>query len=157
MADKNRAKQKAKEIIKKYGIEEPIVEVFDIAKREGLQIKFVEMTDDLVDVAGFLNDKVIYVNELDPPYRQTFTVAHELGHYLLHNPNESDVLYRYQKFNGASQIEREANYFAACLLVPKKMLNKVMKEYNLDKGDEYYLSRLFGVSKEMMRYRLKEV
>lgn len=49
------------------------------------------------DVAGaFIRDKKeIYLDETDPHTRKMFTLAHELGHYFLHN-NAEDIMFREQ-------------------------------------------------------------
>ena len=62
-----KAKKTAEEILQKHNINKPIVNVFEIAKNEGLKIKFVEMTGRLEDVAGFYDDqsKTIFVNNAD--------------------------------------------------------------------------------------------
>lgn len=151
--------KKASEILVKYNIEKPVVNIFQIAESEGVNLNFVKMPETLSNVAGFfdVDSKSIYVNDNDPPNRQTFTVAHELGHYILnHEKNKFGVLYRMQKFNGEnSATEQEANIFAANILVPKGMLFEAMSKYNLNTKDDELLASLFGVSKEMMGYRLK--
>lgn len=54
-----------------------------------------------------------------------FTAAHEIGHFLMH-PGE--VMHRdlpldgSKRFNHRDEIEKEADYFAACFLVPEKLL-----------------------------------
>jgi IrrE N-terminal-like domain len=57
---------------------------------------------------------------------QRFTAAHELGHYVLHPRIGYDVEHRdrpiYGMAGGRSQHEADADYFAACLLVPRKAL-----------------------------------
>lgn len=152
--------KKAEEVLKKYNITEPIVNVFEIAENENLKIKFVDMPDGFNEVAGFMgkDGRTIYVNDADPVNRQTFTIAHELGHYFLqHQPDERGVLYRWSKFNGKTPVEQEANCFAGNLLVPKKMLKEQMKRYGLDENSLTILADLFGVSKEVIKYRLLKI
>lgn len=150
---------KANELLKKYSIEKPVVNIFKIADNEGIRLHFVKMPGKALSVAGFLDieNKTMYINDDDPPNRQTFTVAHELGHYILkHEKDKFGVLYRMQKFNGEnSVVEQEANFFAANILVPKYMLLDAMNKYDLNEKDDELLAPLFGVSKEMMGYRLK--
>jgi Zn-dependent peptidase ImmA (M78 family) len=122
---------------------------------------FVPMTGRLADTAGFLDpvSKAIYVNEADPPTRQLFTVAHELGHYLLrHKPEQLTVLTRSAVFDGASlPIERDANTFAAEFLMPEEMVRDAMRQYGLGEKQPNTLAALFGVSAEAMRYRLRNL
>ncbi len=86
----------------------------------------------------------INVNMLEPSYRQRFTLAHELGHLLL--GHEGGYLYRTSdttKYPSAiSQVyEREANRFAAELLMPEFLMNyfldKVFEEKNMSMDGEY--------------------
>lgn len=73
--------------------------------------------------AGEIGWGIIYNNALASPGRINFTLAHELGHYLLHRidyPNgircgEQDFL-RWDSEYG--QLEHQANVFAATLLMP---------------------------------------
>jgi Zn-dependent peptidase ImmA (M78 family) len=154
------AKQKARELLDKHFITEPTVNVFDITKKEGLKLNFVEMPEKLRGVAGFLDieEKQIYLNKNDSPTRIRFTTAHELGHYILqHEKGDLDVLMRNSKYDG-NPIEQEANYFAANLLAPKDMLVNMMKRFKLKKKEEFdveLLAKMFGVSKDFMKYRLE--
>lgn len=151
--------KKVSDLLDKYQIDKPVVNVFEIAEDEGINLKFVKMPEALKDVAGFFDaeSKSIFINNEDSPNRQVFTVAHELGHYILgHNTGQYGVLYRRQILS-IEQVpaEKEANYFAANLLVPKQMLKDIMEKYNLTKKDDEILASLFGVSREMMGYRIK--
>lgn len=75
------------------------------------------------------------------PYEvQRFTAAHEIGHFILH-PNIGDrTLHREMAVGSVSHyrshIEREADYFAACLLMPR---NAVIKQFELRFGDKHPL------------------
>ncbi len=56
--------------------------------------------------------------------RRNYTIAHELGHYALHHPlHGGSLLCGTSSINEEGRlgngIEKEANYFAACLLMPK--------------------------------------
>lgn len=71
----------------------------------------------------------INVDRLKNPYseRARFTFAHELGHYFIdeHRNSLKQGLSPHGSFTGfVSEIytEREADYFAACLLLPEKRL-----------------------------------
>ena len=151
--------EKAISLLKEYGIEKPFVDVAYVAARKGLQIKIVKMPEKYKDVAGFLDveSKTIYVNNEDPANRQTFTIAHELGHFVLkHDPGQVGVLLRLPvPGDQKTAIEKEADVFAANLLVPKKMLLQTMKEYDLTSDQVDILARIFAVSRMTMMYRFK--
>jgi Zn-dependent peptidase ImmA (M78 family) len=138
---------------------EPPVPIVAIARNYELLVKEVDLGTFGARVAGFIDplQKIIYVNEKDKPNRQAFTVAHELAHWILHQdklhsePSKYAVLYRSPL--GASTedvVEKEANAFAAKLLVPRDMLLKYK-----DNSSISTMARIFGVSEELIGYRLK--
>jgi len=120
-------------------------------------IKIYE-TDIGKDVSGFLekigNTWAIYVNRNESEYRKRFTLAHELGHYILHReiPNNS-LAFRDQIFfrdENTSPQEKEANKFAANLLMPQDDFLKAIKD-----GDNpiLKLADKFKLSTAAVRYR----
>lgn len=160
MPNYEKAQKEALDMLQKSEVEEPVIPVFELAERLGVTVAFVDMPEKLDDVSGFLDPetKTIYVNHEDPPTRQAFTTAHELGHFVLgHEPNQYGVLYRYAAPSDPDPVEQEANCFAANLLVPEDMLKRVMKQYRLSSDDLELLAKLFGVSTHVMKYRLKRI
>jgi Zn-dependent peptidase ImmA (M78 family) len=161
MADFARATAAAQTLLQKHEITEPRIPVFQLAESEGLKLLFITMPDNLKDVSGFLDfeKKSIYINTNDPPKRQVFTAAHELGHWTLHQDRKTEVniLPRFAKMGSKDPVEQEANCFAAHLLVPLEMLRKTIRQYQLTKEDSSTLSMLFGVSEEMMKFQLQRV
>lgn len=100
-------------------------------------------------------DNLIVVAKDDPIKRQFFTVAHELGHFFLHKKTQ-DVFYRKQaiEFNGEGTLEeKEANWFAASLLMPKELILKVWGE----RQSVDYIAAKFGVSRTAAFWRLKNL
>lgn len=160
------AEEIAYKLLDKYEVDEPVVNAFDIAKKCGLSINlFNPSKNDFFsedDISGALDsgNKMILVNSRDSTERQLFTVAHELGHYLLnHKSKKDDVLYRSDPLNSYKDSrEQEANCFAASLLIPEVMLDKICDIYNFRLvGDEIKLARVFGVSLTFMKYRIKSI
>ncbi len=97
---------------------------------------------------------VIVVNATDTWGRQRFSLAHEFKH-LLDHPTEG-LLYRDRGWLSArGQRERAADYFAACLLMPRSILKRAFYDEGL--RDEYVLARRFHVSVAAMRWRLDEL
>ena len=137
----------------------PPIPVYEIAERNGVNVVFVDFGKHAESVSGLCDFKSarIYVNKDDSPERQAFTMGHELGHWLLHkefyltHPDDYPVLPRFSDPNRNDPMEKEANKFAACLLVPERLLAPV-------KGAPVAaLARSFGVSRTMMEFRLKNV
>lgn len=155
----NEAQKKADEILSENLVTEPPVKVIDIARNYGLLVKEVDLGSFGPRIAGFIDPKqeVIYVNKKDSAAKQAFTVAHELAHWLMHQkelhsePNKYAVLYRSPLGKPQNDpVEKQANAFAARLLVPKDMLEKYK-----DNSDRHSIAKVFGVSDELIGYRLK--
>jgi Zn-dependent peptidase ImmA (M78 family) len=159
-ANFERAIAKAKEVLEEQCLFDPPVIAERIARNYGLQVRYYKMKPVYAKVAGFIDpkEKTIAVNGEDPAHRQNFTIAHELGHYLLehtlHQP-EYEVLYRKQHplaVTGNKPDEQEANCFAANLLVPSDMLLDYMRfPFVFD----WQLAGIFGVSADVIKYRKK--
>ncbi len=90
-------------------------------------------------IAGQINNKekfVVISKDLNPEVRN-FTVAHELGHALIHP--EMDVLHRDRPLDGSGSGVRDikevqANKFAAYFLMPASTVQAVFQElFSLDK------------------------
>jgi Zn-dependent peptidase ImmA (M78 family) len=94
--------------------------------------------------------------------RQRFTIAHELGHWELRHWEAGDIpedtlgysgVYEGDSSSeGRSAVEKEANAFAAELLMPSKWIRKISKP--LSEGAPEELASLYQVSKEAMFYQL---
>ena len=92
-------------------------------------------------------------------------MAHEYGHYFLHEGlhAHSDQGFRVnfrdnESATAAHVDEIEANYFAACLLMPKKFLDEVNAHEAIDDDDGVRrLSKLFEVSQHAMSLRLVNI
>lgn len=101
------------------------------------------------------NHLFLGVNETQNPKRQRFTIAHEIGHYILHSSevlhyDESELHFRSE--NVSSMDEVEANHFAAELLMPEVLVNRCIEEAGIRSVPD--LAIRFDVSEEAMRYRL---
>ncbi|MCH9844862.1 MAG: ImmA/IrrE family metallo-endopeptidase [Alphaproteobacteria bacterium] len=149
-----KAKNEAEKLLKKFAYIEPNVNPIEISKEMDIPVhSFKASTTDEEKISGLFYQNKIYVNEKEPTYRQTFTIAHELGHYILHkdwiNTNNYQVLYRRDMVVADDPKEKEANCFAANLLVPKFMLDRFHKFASVDE-----LATLFCVSKAVIRNRL---
>ena len=152
-------------LLQKNGVSGPAVPVEKIAKAEGLIITKKHLDD---DTAGFLlrsaGAKFIGVNQSQAPTRQRFTIAHELGHALLHEGEELHVdknfriNFRDVVSSLASNVEEiESNTFAAWLLMPSQFLVKQITSEHLDIDDSFEVEKLakrYQVSAQSMTYRL---
>ncbi|MEO8630213.1 MAG: ImmA/IrrE family metallo-endopeptidase [Betaproteobacteria bacterium] len=151
------------------GITEAPVPVLKIAQAKGARIHMDSLEGDL---SGFLyRDKevaVIGVNTRHASVRQNFTISHELGHLLLHDQEQLHVDRDFRvrlrddvSRKGTDEAEKEANFFAASLLMPKAFLEKdLANEEFVDLLDDAFLrglSRKYGVSTQALVNRLKNL
>lgn len=95
-------------------------------------------------------DFTVLISSLTSPDRDRFTIAHELGHYILHfpkvqdrYPNEPMKATRWVDESDETQrrAEWEANWFAAGFLMPEAEFRSVFQG-NLDA-----VAKHFGVSR----------
>ncbi|MBS8261112.1 ImmA/IrrE family metallo-endopeptidase [Roseibium polysiphoniae] len=101
---------------------------------------------------------IVRVNRNDSSRRQRFTVAHEIGHYLLHRDQigdgiTDDVLYRSTL---SDSREAQANRIAADLLMPKNLMDEWIENAKVLKVDDVvgFLADKFNVSEAAMKIRL---
>lgn len=151
-----KAIQESKKILTTFGVDSPPVPLTDIVTSYGLDIVYADFSPlpQGNEIAGFIDfeNKKIYVNKDDPPNRQRFTIAHELGHYILHpdlikNESKYKVLLR-RPLNDKKYTpeETEANCFAAYLLVPSELLEKYKDIPNSIN------SSIFAVSENVIKF-----
>ena len=137
------------------------VDVAHIARHGlGVDLRFEALPNDIsgeVCLGG--NGPVMRINKTDPKVRQRFTIAHETGHLALGHLSEQGKCFRdsskqYSLQNFDSK-ERDANYFAAALLMPRFALKAAV--VNIDDVNIDRLAILFGVSRTAMELRLKYI
>lgn len=167
MPNTNRAQKLAKQVLHKYGVEQPPVDVFALAESEGIRVVFQDLED---RISGMLvqseQETVIGVNARHHENRQRFTLAHELAHHQLH-PNSPTVYvdgmmvhFRGEDTQGPAPIEIEANAFAAALLMPENFLREDLGTESFDLFDESAVRRLaqkYKVSVQALTIRLMEL
>jgi Zn-dependent peptidase ImmA (M78 family) len=158
-----RLRRRADELL--IGLSKPPVDLSAIAQRLGVEIRLFELG---AEVSGILyrdgDRKVVVVNNKHSNVRQRFTIAHELGHLILHKgePVHVDEGFRVNlrdpRSATAEEVEEiEANAFAANLLMPSTWLKRDIDSDQLDPGDEEQLGKLaarYGVSLHAMALRL---
>jgi Zn-dependent peptidase ImmA (M78 family) len=153
--------RKANEVLRRSGIEEKPVHVMRIAETLGARIR-PEILEN--GISGGLyrhaDGPVIGVNAQHHPNRQRFTIAHEIGHLVLHESEDYfvDRVFRRDTNSSAAvdQVEIEANKFAACLLMPKSFVKAAIADYEepLRSENVEELARSFQVSQQAMTLRL---
>ena len=152
-------------------------QIFALAEKVAVQVRY-KPGDNLRDLVEKLGGKVSY-SSLDnassdsgsveikngrleiflaldtSPLRDRFTIAHELGHWVLHylypkqQLGKTVELLRAERY-GTGPAEIEANWFAAAFLMPAREFSDEFKKSN---GDFLRLSQIFKVSKQAASIR----
>ncbi len=148
------AARDAARIASYYTLKNKPLDIEGLISALGLRISQVPLAE---NISGFLKKELdfwtIGVNSLHHPNRQRFTLAHELGHYFLHRHRgdfEDGPLFR--RDNQFNPIEREANQFAALLLMPENEFRQAMAG-----GELPDVAKSFGVSQQAAEYRRESI
>lgn len=102
-----------------------------------------------------LRDFEIFIPNHTNHERDRFTIAHELGHYILHYlPNvgpQANSKFQIDRY-GNTAIEREANLFASAFLMPEGQFREAFDQLD---GDLSLVATKFGVSEVAAKVRAK--
>ena len=139
--------------------DEPIGDILGLVESASIKIK--TQTFDLKNFFGFSISEsdggpaIMVNNRSDISIeRQIFTVAHELGHLILHpkayDPAQTDE---------PDREEKEADVFAGYFLMPDEAFKKKFNEsYGLGFVDRVlHIKRFFGVSYQAVLHRLSDM
>ncbi len=170
MRGKNLAKKRAKKLLFRLGFN---IKDVDIKKKKDCSINVEQIANKLgikvvlypfsanVSGAFFKEDDhlVLGVNRKHHKHRRRFTLAHEIGHYILHSTEIlhydaqqlqlDEVFFRADNISNLDEIE--ANHFAAELLMPEELVYNCIQS-GIRSIQE--LAECFNVSEDAMRYRL---
>jgi len=168
------------------------LELGDLHARLGVPV--VGGTRDLLG-ALWVDERSVFIDHTLDPHEQSwregryrFTVAHEIGHWQVHREYLPSHLHQPSLFHGDSEptivcrksqakerIEWQADFFAACMLMPRDMVLSAWKARFGDTrtrvaqpGDDAQIQRVcrelaeplaqeFVVSVEAMRIRLEQL
>lgn len=108
------------------------------------------------------SDRIVFSNSSLILSREIFSIAHEIGHQRLHLSELGKTLIKDDDFSEKDELEIEANYFAACLLMPtdkiEKFIHFELMDKNVESWDGLDIARIqtaFNVSYDMSLVRLK--
>jgi Zn-dependent peptidase ImmA (M78 family)/DNA-binding XRE family transcriptional regulator len=139
---------------------DPIDDIVEVAELMGFTVINMDFQEDKVDAFSSMNTIngnsyfVITTGNSGSFYRQQFSIAHEIGHWALHqniNPQELDK-------EEYKVMENEANKFASIFLMPKESFGNELKNKIVDEIDTYYnLKRKWNVSMAAMIMRARDL
>ncbi len=123
------------------------------------KIKVVAPDERRLDIQGTLevrsaDDWTIYLAEQTGPLQDRFTLAHEIGHFVLHSKLGRTPLLAFRTFSSSeapSIVEQEADAFALALLMPTDLVLEAIKVHGKDVS---ILSAEFGVTPAIAELRL---
>ena len=137
----NRARRKAESIFEKYGNDLPAV----LAKLD-IEVLEVPMNGRLKEI--FFGDHIVLKRGLSGQEKRELT-AHALGHHFMHSGSHyasSKKIYTFSNYH-----EKQANVFAAYLLIPEKELQKMIFP-DINAAD---IAEAFEVTDEFACFRLE--
>ncbi len=150
------------------------VDVDALAKSLGIEVTYSSLEDDYSGLLVIRNGTAAaYINSSHHPNRQRFSLAHEIGHFVLHERQQTAIENAYvdkamrlyhradrRDLGQSGKMEWEANLFAAALLMPEELLRSKVLDEGYDLEDELDVSRLavvLKVSEQALSIRLTKM
>lgn len=156
-----RARQAARQVLERTECHIP-VDIRAVTTAYGLVIRDQALEDEVSGMLVVRGERaLIGVNADHHEHRRRFTIAHELGHFLLHRDQNSvfiDAFYRdTTSSEGTKKLEIEANAFASELLMPEATVRERVGAQvfgPLNDGAIGHLAEEFNVSVQALTIRL---
>lgn len=154
--DFKKAREAAEAMLKRNAVRSAPIDPEALAEAEGIDVVYVEFGESTRNLVSGLYDyetNKIYINKDQAANRMTFTIAHELAHAVMHRDyaksNNYKAMPRSNVHVNKPAVEKEADVFAAHLLVPPKTLRRYK-----DIATTEELATLFAVSPEVVKIQL---
>jgi len=148
--------KKAEEIRKRYGTDD----LEELAQKLGAEV-VEEKLGRIIKEAYFKDLKVIVIDPDLHPYKKRHLIAHALAHHLFHQKRKANYfLDDKDDFTNRLKVrekEREAEVFAAYLLIPEDKLKELLSQEWVKEHPNPIpeLAEEFQVSENFMRKRLE--
>ncbi|MEP1034401.1 XRE family transcriptional regulator [Ekhidna sp.] len=126
----------------------PVPNLVNLLETNGVIVVKTDLLSEKIDGISSVSDKgnrIIFLNERMPADRQRFSLAHELGHMLMHFDIPTIT----------EDVEDEANRFASEFLMPRNEVINSLRALNFPKLGE--LKRYWKVSMKSLVYRAKMI
>ena len=110
-------------------------------------------------LVGYKDRAIITVNKASTPYRQRFSAAHELGHWMW-DRGKMAFHCEDQDYDGSvvmDSCERRANRYAVELLLPQTMFVPMLESHGLSLSSAEHLSQVFQTSLMATAIRMMEL
>jgi Zn-dependent peptidase ImmA (M78 family) len=153
-------------LLEEHSIKKPAIPVEKLV--HGLDIRLINesLPEEISGILDLRNKPIIMINSGHHLNRQRFSIAHEIGHFILHKPQgihvDKQSYFRSAKSSeNLEEYEIDANKFAAALLMPEEMISKELEHFTdwLDSDLDILaaLADKFKVSATAMGYRLQNL
>ena len=149
-------REAAESLRKQWGIklDEPFPHLTRTAETNGIVVVFASFANDaeVKRISAFSTSKLSRPIVVTPPdriddvYRHRFNLAHELGHFALHQ----------DEVHGEIEIEREADGFAGELLLPERAMRTLLGT-RVEWDRIAQLSQTWGVEMKAIVYRARQL
>ena len=145
------------------------LDVVKLARQLDLKVRLITDLMDIFNNSAFIKkdngDFSIYVNGAQSKQRQRFSIAHEIAHFCLHKDElmEKGALHRGDVESLAPEKEKEADSFAANILMPKDDIKTFLKSAGIEGGGKIdkeiikTLCRRYDVSFYSVIVRLRDI
>lgn len=159
LAQSSVVKIAVKELLDLSEVSEAPVDVYKIATKLGIQIKFSalsKLSGAFVRGQESLRPSGILLNSNQPETRLRFSLGHEIAHFFLNHYPDKDIE-ETKLGRHTLKTEKDADAFASELLVPSTFLQKELDKLSpqsLTEIEIYKLADYFIVSFQMMLNRL---
>lgn len=154
-----RSRDSAWEMLLRHKVRSLPVDLFEICRRERIAVySYAEAADELrvlglsdrtAQTDAFTFGGMIFYDDRKPIGRQRFSIAHEIGHIILHD--DKLTLFNREPRENDDQKEKEANMFAARLLAPAIVLERIGVSTEAD------IATLCNISAEAAKWRFKRL
>lgn len=153
----------ARNVLRSCNADRPPTNVENICKCLAIRLIKEELDEELSGMSFVKGDKkYIVVNQQHHVNRRRFTIAHEIGHHVLHHDYLTrnvhvDTLVLNRDSSSAEGVDRqeiEANAFAAELLMPMASMRPFLSIEIADDVATRNAAKLFRVSSSAFTYRL---
>ncbi|MBF0596904.1 helix-turn-helix domain-containing protein [Faecalibacter rhinopitheci] len=129
----------------------PIKDIVNLVEKLGIIIVYHNFNTDIkidgVSLIGNNGVPIMIINKKIPDSRKSFTIAHELGHIIMH--------FKYGIITEDRDVEKEANEFASNLLMPNEDIKGDL--FNLNSEKLFDLKRYWKVSAQAILYKSKDL
>ncbi len=136
----------------------PIDNPINLMEQLGIPVVFLNSSSEKfsgMTVQTDINMPIIFLNKNMPNDHKRFTLAHELGHLIMHIPFSDDPEFM-SNLEDLDEVEKQADRFAGSFLMPgKEIKRQTLYSFTYSRLTE--LKLYWKVSKQALIYRAKDL